>query len=273
MQPTGLIVFHRHPSFAMGSCVSKIDEHEDGVRLHTIQISSPTLALRLTPKPERDAQTGVPIVHSDRQISRTELLEALHDVAAHMEACGQSVTLVTVGGAVNTILLETRESTHDIDFFSSRLSDSQISLVSQAGRDANAKSIGKFGEQLGGKWLNNETTIFLGASLLDQITRLAEAQNEVVFTAPGLTVLAAPWNYALMSKLDRMQKPQKKAYDPKDAAHYLRRYLQRECRDTIHWTEVSQWGVDFGYQTIREADAAEVNEEYRRVYKADAIEF
>ncbi|KAB8356500.1 hypothetical protein FH972_024083 [Carpinus fangiana] len=257
----------------MGSCVSKIHDQEDDVRLHTIQISSPTLAVRLTPKAERDPQTGLPIVHPDRQISRTELLEALYDVAAHMEARGQSVTLVTVGGAVNTILLETRESTHDVDFFSSRLSDSQISLVSQAGRDANAKCISKFGEQLGRKWLNNETTLYLGPSLLDRITRLAEVQNEPVFTAPGLTILAAPWNYAFISKLNRMQQPEKKDYDPKDAAHYLRRYLQREGRDTVKWTEVAQWGIDFGHETIKEADGAEVNEEYKRAYRVNAIDF
>ena len=51
---------------------------------------------------------------------------------------------------------------------------------------------------------------------------------------------AAPWNYALMTKLDRAAKPGAKAYDMPDAVDYLGRLIQSRGQ-VVKRSELEAW--------------------------------
>jgi hypothetical protein len=87
------------------------------------------------------------------------------------------------------------------------------------------------------EWLNNCTILFISQRLREILTANAVAQNEVVFRAPGLTLLAAPWEY---TKLNRL------AVGSIDIAlticrFLLRRYLTENGLNTVPRRTIEQW--------------------------------
>lgn len=62
-----------------------------------------------------------------------------------------------VSGAANTILLKTRQTTHDVDFFIPQERSTQMRLLEQASRVAEAKA----SLPLGGGWLNNSISLYI----------------------------------------------------------------------------------------------------------------
>lgn len=62
-----------------------------------------------------------------------------------------------------------------------------------------------------------------------ELTAAARKQNEKVFDGAGLTIYAAPWNYAFSAKISRLMTgggDQARPYDLQDAVIYLHRYIQ-----------------------------------------------
>ncbi|KAF9222147.1 hypothetical protein BS17DRAFT_881282 [Gyrodon lividus] len=53
----------------------------------------------------------------EAQLTKDDIERELRAVASAMHAKKRNPTIVTVGGVVNAILLETRASTGDVDFF------------------------------------------------------------------------------------------------------------------------------------------------------------
>ncbi|KAJ6553656.1 hypothetical protein B0H10DRAFT_2111826 [Mycena sp. CBHHK59/15] len=51
------------------------------------------------------------------QLTEGVLRAGLNSIAEMLSEQGRSIQIVTVGGAVNTILLRTRQATSDVDFF------------------------------------------------------------------------------------------------------------------------------------------------------------
>ncbi|KAI1965232.1 hypothetical protein LOZ58_001078 [Ophidiomyces ophidiicola] len=96
----------------MGNESSKND-----TRGRIFTISGPQGGLQMIPTPERDLH-GVPICHRQFNINRTALLAAFQNVASYLRDKNANVIVVAVGGAVNTIYLQNREVTQDVDFFS-----------------------------------------------------------------------------------------------------------------------------------------------------------
>ena len=119
-------------------------------------------------KPSRPADDFAELINKGRTppgqpeqtYSKEKIEEGLKVVAKYLASKGLNVSIVTVGGAVNTVLLKSRASTSDVDFFyrsknaRSNPHDSKIvHEVMEGGKLAEKK--------LGHQWLNNHTAIFI----------------------------------------------------------------------------------------------------------------
>lgn len=167
----------------------------------------------MIPVRSRDEQ-GVPILSQEHDLSRQNIIRALGYVAEYLHQKGKNLVLVSVGGAVNTVFLQSRSSTHDVDFFSSPLSGSEISLLGEAVRYAEERSSIPLGE----RWLNNETgTIGGTVEHIADLVKTAMRQNDTIFQQRGLTVLCAPWHYAFVAKIGRITYGTGRSYDMQDA--------------------------------------------------------
>ena len=116
----------------------------------------------------------------EESYTKTRIEEGLKVVADHLHSKGLNVSIVTVGGAVNTVLLKTRASTGDVDFFY-RTKDSKseeskvIHEVVEGGKQAEQK-LG-----LGQQWLNNHTVVFIEV-LLSPCDKIRHVLILVVYT-------------------------------------------------------------------------------------------
>ena len=168
---------------------------------------------------------------------------------------------------MNTLFLGTRQSTHDVDFFGTNLNNHQRRLLSEAAQYAESHSPA----QLGGKWLNTETQQWLGPGVHRQLTDAAIQQNHVVFEAPGLKVVAAPWSYAFCTKVNRLMKYLHKPYDMTDAVSYLHQYIRTRNDDRpVSSRTIREWSSLFSIQLDRIV-LRNANQEYRRRYGTDGI--
>jgi len=219
--------------------------------------------------PRREADyNGEPIISDqDYQLDRHTLQAALATMADFIDSQRQNITVITVGGAVNTLLLQTRRATHDIDFLGTNLNNNERILLDQASKYANRKSR----TPLGGNWFNNQTMLWIPANVNRDITEQAIQQNEVVFQRRGLRIIAAPWNYALCGKMNRLVTNRDiRTYDLSDAADYLHRYIERHGGRPVAVAEVRRWAQVFAKQTS-DAVIRSVGKEYRRVYRRDGL--
>src|SRR5256885_3261316 len=117
----------------MGSCCSAEPDRGQQQQNSPIQlqnISAPR-GPRMVPKPERD-ESGQPIRHPHFDLTRYGLQQALGAAARYLSNRNRNITIVAVGGAVNTILLRSRDTTHDVDFIHADVQSSEMSLIDQA---------------------------------------------------------------------------------------------------------------------------------------------
>lgn len=204
-----------------------------------------------------------------------DLRQSPRAVAAYLDQRRRGIRLVVIGGAVSTMLLQSRQSTHDIDYLGGTTSQADLRILQDA-----AVHIRQTQQQptLEEGWLNNSTILFIDKRIRDELIQQGFAQNEIVFQAPGLTLYAAPWPYAICAKLHRISGGGHQAHDPLDAAAYLHHYLSR--RDgpviaSVTLDQVAQWCQRYYISISRPAlvDTLRlVNEEYRRLYGADAVQ-
>ena len=115
-------------------------------------------------------------VHYDRDT----LQHALAIMAKSIQQENEDLTIIIVGGAVNTILLGNRHSTHDVDFLGSNMDRDQHGILMRAA------AVAKCHGQLEHGWLNNEVSIGLPAKALQKVIREAIAQDEIIFQMKGL---------------------------------------------------------------------------------------
>lgn len=119
-------------------------------------------------KSSRPADDFAELIHKGRpqpgqpeQTYSKEQIEAgLKVVANYLASKKLDVPIVAVGGAVNTVLLKSRASTGDVDFFyrtkDSASKDSNITHeVVEAAKRAEKEL------NLGSQWLNNHTAVFI----------------------------------------------------------------------------------------------------------------
>lgn len=102
-----------------------------------IHVSGPTGAggpPRQVPTQLRDSVTKAPLPYESRNMSAAILPRCPERVATFLGSRDKQFTIITVGGAVNTLYLRSLEFTQDIDFFNAELNRSDLSLISEAGR-------------------------------------------------------------------------------------------------------------------------------------------
>ncbi|KAF2226900.1 hypothetical protein BDZ85DRAFT_191940 [Elsinoe ampelina] len=231
-----------------------------------MQISGPSGGPVLVPAPQRDLQ-GRPIRHTEHDVSGERLKMALAVVADFLAQKNFEVTLYTCGGAVNTIHLQSRASTADVDFFLPNMPPNIASTIEAAATHA----IARMSVPLSDDWLNNTQTLMIPRRIQAMIAEEARQQNTIVFQKRGLTVLAVPWSYALMAKIDRMSNPNKtKAYDPIDAAVYLRQHIQIHGGHPVDVQQLNHWQRRYETRGGREQIRA-VSRAYLERYREPGI--
>ncbi|KAL8725984.1 MAG: hypothetical protein Q9166_007019 [cf. Caloplaca sp. 2 TL-2023] len=245
----------------------KPSKEQDTTSLRPWSISPPQGGPILIPPTRRDEQ-GRPIQPQEYDLSRNNLQRALAYVATYLNERNTNLTLFAVGGAVNTILLRSRDVTHDIDFINPNITSNQMQVLYQGASAA----LAQISIPLGENWLNNSTTLFLPSHLQNELGQEAIIQNEVVFQAPGLTVLAVPWRYALCAKLERMGKPTRRPYEIDDAVTYLHRHIVAHGGRAVPLPDLQSWGNHY-QAAVASGPAQEVDEKYRQIHGQDGIIF
>lgn len=255
-------------------CSSSKAQHGDDVEMRPprqVQVSGPIGGPQMVPPPYRDA-SGMPIIHQAYDLDRDTIVTALDTMTDYLRQQGVSVEAITVGGAVNTIYLRSRTSTHDVDFFLGNSEASQHSIIHQAARHANRQA----GRALGGDWFNNSTQVFMSPELQHSLAEAAIQQGVVIYDGldrhGGLRVYAAPWSYAFCGKLNRLCEQNPRPYDIQDAVGYLDQYFQTAGCTRVSAERIQEWCQRYRKKVTPEVLRA-VDEEYRRQYGRRAIEW
>lgn len=173
----------------------------------------------------------------ERTMNRQEIVENLGRVAANLDRQRHDVRIVAVGGSINTVILRSRQATHDVDFFAEGLTRQQHQVLQDSTRQIATQSR----PELPPDWLNSRTTLFIDQTIRQQLQEDAIRQNAVLFSARGLTVYAAPWMYMFASKLDRIAgggAGSSRGYDADDAYAYLEQHLSRTGQREITVDEI-----------------------------------
>ena len=187
-------------------------------------------------------------------------------MANYIDSKGQSITIITLGGAVSTVLLQSRSTTHDVDFFGTNLDNQQRRLLGAAAKYAENHSH----SPLGRDWFNNHTMVLLPADVHERITREALQQDEVVFEQRGLKVIAATWNYALCAKMDCLSKPYSdRPHDLHDAVVYLHSHIQKQG-GPVRVAQIKEWCRTYRKETSDNV-ISQVNTAYKQKHKTDGI--
>lgn len=95
-------------------------------------------------------------------------------------------------------------------------------------------------------------------------TLYAEAitQGDIVFGQDGLTIYAAPWRYAFMTKLDRLSKPFPRRYDIDDAIDYLEKHILKTGNQPITTADIEKWAVEFALENPLKSVINDVQSRY-----------
>jgi len=192
---------------------------------------------------------------------------ALRIVADHLWWKRKSLVLVVVWGAINTLYLRSRTSTHDVDFISRNLSYEELKILDKATQNASTA----MGAPV--RWLNNQTSVFLTHDVRLRLVAEAIAANIVIFQHGRLTLLVAPWRYLLCTKLDRIHQAiehpsRRRDYDIDDAAAYLN-CLVAEKGGPISRPDIVVWLEEFELSGVDILD--QLNEVHMQTYGAVGV--
>jgi predicted nucleotidyltransferase len=95
-------------------------------------------------------------------LTAEKISEGLTRVAAVLNKAKKNVRIVAVGGAVNALLLRSRASTADVDFFyRTKTTNNDVSSIVLAAEKV-AKDL-----RISKGWLNNHTAVFLEVIFLN----------------------------------------------------------------------------------------------------------
>lgn len=185
---------------------------------------------------------------AEPDLNKALLSQALGVVADELIKGKKNIAVVVVGGAVNT-MLGNRASTHDVDFFNAKLAQPDLAALNEAAKKACKLVAVKPALQEG--WFNNRTIVFIPTDQRIPLTdESINVQKDVIFTKQsadkkaGLTLYAAPWNYAFCCKIDRYAGSgliAAQSYDVKDAAFYLQKYMAKNKAKDVKVGEIKAW--------------------------------
>jgi hypothetical protein len=210
----------------------------------------------------------VPLQQITRDVDSNTLLVALNHVSAYVADRGHRISVIAVGGAVNTLYLRSRLTTHDVDVFGSDFSNQDRILLDAAMQDARQRY-----PSLGTDWLNTETQMWMPGQMHYELTTGARQQNVKVFDGAGLTIYAAPWNYAFSSKISRILTggDQARAYDLQDAVTYIHEYIRSHGNQQVPVATALGWSKHYHHQANENVLRNRVNSEYRKRYGVNAL--
>jgi hypothetical protein len=123
---------------------------------------------------------------------------ALGLMAQYLSQRGAQLTAITVRGAVNCLLLQSRYTAHDIDIFGTNLDNRARMLLDEAMQYAVQNST----VPLGTDWFNTETQMWMSQNIQQDLTDRALRQRIVVFSQPGLTPSQHLGNTHLVQKFN-----------------------------------------------------------------------
>lgn len=240
----------------MGCCTSK----PAGKKRQELRISNPTSGIALVPTSR--AVAGPPEARDEDELDLNTLIRALQMVSGYLQQQDTNVDLVALGGVVNVLHLHTRLATSDLTFFSAKNDPHEAELLHSASRYVTDQGFARLREN----WLNSSPDLVLSTALTQTTATSALQQNEVLFHSAGLVVYAAPWDFALCVKIDRITKDRRlRPDDVTDAATYLNRYIQRHQNQPVERAIIQGWASD--YNTRISIDAIfEVNAEHRKLF-------
>ena len=126
-------------------------------------------------KSSRPADDFAELVHKGKRraqqpeqtYSKEKIEEGFKFVAKYLASKGLNVSIVTVGGAVNTVFLKSRASTSDVDFFY-RTKDAGSKDINVMHEVAAAGKLAEKQLGLGEQWLNNHTVTFIEVQSLHE---------------------------------------------------------------------------------------------------------
>ncbi|KAL9637392.1 MAG: hypothetical protein Q9164_002212 [Protoblastenia rupestris] len=229
-------------------------------------ISSPQETLVTVPRSTVD-ERGNPIRVEDNELDRQTLDAVFSLMGQYIAQQHRIVTAIAIGGAVNVMLLQNHQSTQHVEYFGTNMGNEERLILGNAARYAEQNSP----NTLGTKWFNNQTMLQLPPSIHATLTQESIKQDEVVFNREGLKILAAPWNYALCSKMDRLVTHRRiRSHDLSDAVAYLHYYIQGHGRISVSTARVKGWCQSYQMRTSDDVIKA-VNKEYRRLHGKDGI--
>jgi hypothetical protein len=235
-----------------------------GGKAQSMHISGPSGGLQMIPTPQRDG-TGRPIVHRSFDINRDQLRLAFGYMAEFLEQRNVNLSIYVAGGAVNTIYLRSRHTTGDVDFFGA---NEQSRLLKDASKHAQQYST----SQMGANWFNNSMSLFLRRDQEQDLIAASHRQNVILFSKPGLTVYAVPWEYALCGKTDRLTKPDRRSYDTADAVAYLRQCVKANGGNAIPVQSIEAWARKYT-KAVSVQVLVEIDTLYKTQYRQHGILF
>jgi hypothetical protein len=221
----------------------------------------------MVPPTYQDANSR-PIHHQDFELNRDAITQALDHIGQYLDKRGVAITAITVGGAVNTVYLQSRHSTDDVDFFIATPYAAEYTLFHEAALSA-ARSIWTQQRELGANWFNNDTQLRMSRDILARLAQHAVQQNVVVHqyrgSRGGIVVYAAPWDYAFCDKLNRLCETNARTHDITDAVSYLHQYLQKTGSSSVSAEETKGWCRIFR-KNVTDNVLDRVNAQYIQTY-------
>jgi hypothetical protein len=189
----------------------------------------------------------------------------------------KDLTIIAIGGAVNTILLKDRPTTHGVDFMETDDDSNHRMWLDEAALEVQRQET--FSRTpLGWFWFNNHVRLLMDHDVYKRVVLEAKAQDEVIFHKKGLKIIAAPWDFAFCMKANRLTHGKKipgevgeaPAYDVSDAVAYLRRYIEAQGGHPVSMTKIRRWQQLYR-KHIGDDVTLKITREYKQRYRTPGI--
>jgi hypothetical protein len=186
---------------------------------------------------------------TDFGIEKKNLDSALRQMADFLRDSRENMTIITVGGPISTLMLRDRLQRRSLNFIGVQMTSRRRNMLEAAATYARSHNQ----DSLGPTWFHAKTMLRLPPNVHRAVTQAAISAREVVFKSSGLTILAAPWDYAFCATIDKLASgiSSDRLYDYTDALAYLHRYIQGQDDRPVTVPEIQAWARSYGIPPLR----------------------